>query len=85
MNKKVIWYVVGLIVIVGAGYGIYYLGKDKGSVEALGEVGGYLNQSGAAMNQCLECRPTSCTGKVIRAGGHSVCWKSSGLGIDWIN
>lgn len=85
MNKKIVWYIVGLVVIIAAVYAVYYFGKNKGSAEALGEVGQYLNKSGAALNQCIECKATSCKGDVIRAGGHAVCWKEGGLGIDWIN
>lgn len=76
MNKKMIWVVVGIVVIAGVGYGAYWLGGKNTLSSFVDLFDSNINKSAARSQQGGGCR---------WSGSHEVCWSADGLRITTID
>jgi hypothetical protein len=67
MNKKLLWVVVGLVVLGGIAYGGYWLGGKS----ALVSVSDWLSGAKAMYR----------VGNCYNSASHVICWSSDGLRI----
>jgi hypothetical protein len=80
MKKKIIWILLGVIVLVGAGYVGYYWNK-KNTARVVEDL---INKSEGRIGKCAGSEYALgdiCEGGTTSAGGYTFCWGPGGLGI----
>ena len=82
MNKKLVWTIIVILILVAVAYFAYSFGVKKGS--SVADVGEYLNQAKARVGLCFGTEVgagNSCPGGTTTSGGITFCWGAGGLSI----